>query len=369
MTFDKLATDIKTGRFRNIVFMVGAGISTSAGIPDFRSPTTGLYANLSSYKLPYPEAIFELDYFRKHPDPFYQLALEINPEKYNEPTIFHKFIADLAQRGWVKRVYTQNIDTLERLAGVPSELIVEAHGSFAGNHCLDCRRPMSQARFTELLNALKTDKTRKGRVNCDACKKGLVKPDIVFFGEGLPNRFFECIEEDFDDEEGDGAPDLVIVAGTSLTVHPFAGLPEMVGQKTVRVLINRDEVGSFKRANDLVLLTSCDKFVTDCGWTFRDQSKSDKEQQAGESSEKSSKGSKGSKSSKDSTSSKDSKSSKSDDEAEFRKSDDQSDNQEDRGKNNEGETTKVSESDKKEDAEDGKKDVDELTSKVKDISL
>jgi NAD-dependent histone deacetylase SIR2 len=346
MTFDKLATDIKTGRFRNIVFMVGAGISTSAGIPDFRSPSTGLYANLSSFNLPYPEAIFELAYFRKHPDPFYQLALEINPEKYNEPTIFHKFIADLAQRGWVKRVYTQNIDTLERLAGIPSELVVEAHGSFAGNRCLDCRHPMTQNRFTELLYTLKTDKDSNGRVNCDVCKKGLVKPDIVFFGEGLPNRFFECMEEDFDDEESDTAPDLVIVAGTSLTVHPFAGLPEMVGRKTVRVLINRDEVGSFKRVNDLVLLTSCDNFVIDCDWTFRDHSKSEKEE--GEPSQKSS---------------------KSNNEAEFQKSDDKYEKQkENRGKTNKAETTKIGENDK-EDAEDGEADIDELTFKVKDVSL
>lgn len=276
ITFDKLAKDLKAGSFRNIVFMVGAGISTAAGIPDFRSPTTGLYANLSSYNLPYPEAIFELSYFRKHPDPFYQLALEINPNKYNEPTPFHNFIADLAERGWVKRVYTQNIDTLERLAGVPSDIVVEAHGSFAGNHCLDCRGSMTQERFTELLYTLKTDESSNGRVNCDTCKKGLVKPDIVFFGEGLPSRFFECIEQDFGDKDSKTAPDLVIVAGTSLTVHPFASLPDMVEKNTVRVLVNKDEVGSFKRVNDLVLLTACDDFVSGCDWKFSDKSKSKK---------------------------------------------------------------------------------------------
>jgi NAD+-dependent protein deacetylase SIR2 len=108
----------------------GAGISTSAGIPDFRSPDTGLYANLSRLNLPYAEAVFDISYFRNNPLPFYTLAQELYPGKYR-PTITHSFITLLHKKGLLLKLFTQNIDCLEREAGVPDELIVEAHGSFA----------------------------------------------------------------------------------------------------------------------------------------------------------------------------------------------------------------------------------------------
>ena len=108
----------------------GAGISTSAGIPDFRSPDTGLYANLARLDLPYAEAVFDIGYFRKNPLPFYTLAQELYPGKYR-PTITHSFINLLNKKGLLMQLFTQNIDCLEREAGVPDELIIEAHGSFA----------------------------------------------------------------------------------------------------------------------------------------------------------------------------------------------------------------------------------------------
>ena len=108
----------------------GAGISTSAGIPDFRSPETGLYANLERLNLPHPEAVFELSFFRENPLPFYTLAQELYPGKYR-PTITHSFINLLHEKGLLLKLFTQNIDCLEREAGVPGDLIIEAHGSFA----------------------------------------------------------------------------------------------------------------------------------------------------------------------------------------------------------------------------------------------
>lgn len=107
--------------------MTGAGISTSAGIPDFRSPETGLYANLARLDLPYAEAVFDISYFRQNPDPFYILAKELFPGKFF-PTIAHAFIALLDEKYLLKMLFTQNIDCLERKAGVPGEKIVEAHG-------------------------------------------------------------------------------------------------------------------------------------------------------------------------------------------------------------------------------------------------
>lgn len=108
----------------------GAGIGTSAGIPDFRSPETGLYANLSRLNLPYAEAVFDITYFRTNPEPFYTLAQELYPGKFR-PTITHSFIALLEKKGLLLKLFTQNIDCLEREAGVPDDKIIEAHGSFA----------------------------------------------------------------------------------------------------------------------------------------------------------------------------------------------------------------------------------------------
>jgi NAD-dependent histone deacetylase SIR2 len=120
----------KGRRPKRIVVMTGAGISTSAGIPDFRSPDTGLYANLARLDLPYAEAVFDISYFRNNPDPFYVLAKELYPGKFY-PTISHAFIALLEQKHMLQMLFTQNIDCLERKAGVPGEKIVEAHGCYA----------------------------------------------------------------------------------------------------------------------------------------------------------------------------------------------------------------------------------------------
>lgn len=217
----------KNGGFKKIVTMVGAGISTSAGIPDFRSPDTGLYNNLLKYNLPYPQAIFELEYFYQNPKPFFQLAKELYPGTF-KPTPSHYFVKLLEQKGLLIRHYTQNIDTLERIAEINEEKIVEAHGTFFTNHCLQCR-----AAYT--LDFVK-EKIFTDEIPTCACG-GVIKPDIVFFGEGLPERFHVLPHKDF------AECDLLIIMGTSLTVQPFASLVEYVNDDCVRLLINRDKVG------------------------------------------------------------------------------------------------------------------------------
>lgn len=243
---EKLIRDLAGGRYKNVVVMVGAGISTAAGIPDFRSPGTGLYANLAKLKLPYPEAVFDIDYFREKPEAFYVLAKGLYPGNFH-PTSFHRFIRWISDLGVLKRVYTQNIDTLERLAGVASEKIVEAHGSFAENHCIEC--------FKEV-DADTVKKAVEDGIPCRCTCGGLVKPDIVFFGEALPTRYFDCIDEDFNEDI-----DLCIVAGTSLQVSPFAQLPELVNSDVPRWLFNMEKVGSFgDRAGDVLVLGKLDVF-------------------------------------------------------------------------------------------------------------
>ncbi|KAG7891471.1 hypothetical protein KL936_001414 [Ogataea polymorpha] len=232
-----------------VTFFVGAGISTSCGIPDFRSPKTGLYSNLKRLQLPYPEAVFDIDYFRKNPKAFYTLAEELYPGKF-VPSKFHYFIRLCQDKKKLKRCYTQNIDTLERLAGVKDEFIVEAHGSFAKNHCIDCDAEMATEELKEQM---------KSKIPTCAKCEGYVKPDIVFFGEALPPKFFDTWEED-----SSSKMDLAFVAGTSLAVYPFAGLPAEVSRDCTRVLINREQCGDFKtnpRKSDILLLESCDKVV------------------------------------------------------------------------------------------------------------
>ncbi|KAK1922304.1 DHS-like NAD/FAD-binding domain-containing protein [Papiliotrema laurentii] len=224
---------IQSGKAKNIVVLTGAGISTSAGIPDFRSPETGLYANLQALNLPFPEAVFELNYFRQNPKPFWTLAKELYPGKHF-PTPTHYFLKLLDDHGVLSRVFTQNIDTLEHLTDLAPERIIEAHGSFASAHCLECGHETS----TEYVLA---SGVRKGEVVY--CPRGdcggLVKPDIVFFGEGLPDKFFDNLNDL-------SRCDLLIVIGTSLQVQPFSLLPHRVPDRVPRVLINREAVGPFE---------------------------------------------------------------------------------------------------------------------------
>ncbi|KAI0269946.1 DHS-like NAD/FAD-binding domain-containing protein [Gloeopeniophorella convolvens] len=250
-----LAEYIKSEACQQIYLMLGAGVSTSAGIPDFRSPETGLYANLARLKLPYPEAVFDIQFFRRNPQPFYALAKELYPGKYR-PTPTHSFIKLLANKGLLGICYTQNIDTLERRAGVPAHKIIEAHGSFATQRCIDCKRPFGDV---EIKRHVEEERIPK----CKACK-GLVKPDIVFFGEAMPPNFFTSRGKLSN-------ADLLIVIGTSLTVHPFASLTSMVTSHCPRVLINMDEVGDIGRQeNDIVLLGKCDDIIRELakelGW-------------------------------------------------------------------------------------------------------
>ncbi|GAB1219914.1 hypothetical protein ENUP19_0388G0010 [Entamoeba nuttalli] len=231
----------------NVVVMAGAGISTSAGIPDFRTPGTGLYDNLEKYNLPFPTAVFDINYFKSNPEPFYTIASELMPGlgKYF-PTPTHYFLTYLNKLGYISMLFTQNIDGLEIQSGFPNEKLVMAHGNYYSGHCLKCKKSFKQSYFI--------DNVRDGKVcYCDSCK-GLVKPDIVFFGEGLPQQFFNNFEKV---EECD----LLIVLGTSLLVQPFASLIDLTKKNTPRVYINMKDFNSFNKINDLQIIGKCDESI------------------------------------------------------------------------------------------------------------
>ncbi|OAD72910.1 hypothetical protein PHYBLDRAFT_113189 [Phycomyces blakesleeanus NRRL 1555(-)] len=237
---------IKENEVKNVIVMSGAGISTAAGIPDFRTKGTGLYDNLQKFNLPYAEAIFDIEYFMETPEPFYALAKELYPGRHF-PTKVHYFIRLLDEKKMLLRNYTQNIDTLERLSGLSPERIIEAHGSFATASCVECDKTADPGFVKN--KALKAEVAR-----CSECN-GLIKPDITFFGQSLPERFHNNLS-DFDNA------DLLIVIGTSLMVHPFAGLVDHVPGNVPRLLINMDEAGVVSNTKrDVAVLGSCDKSI------------------------------------------------------------------------------------------------------------
>ncbi|KAF3429804.1 hypothetical protein E2986_05601 [Frieseomelitta varia] len=255
LSIDGVVDYIKENGNCKIITMAGA----AAGIPDFRSPSSGLYHNLEKYNLPHPQAIFELDFFMENPEPFFTLARELLPEGF-KPTPCHYFIRLLWEKGLLLRHYTQNIDTLERMAGLPPEKLVEAHGTFHTGRCLKCRAPytlswMKGTAFSLYIGFclmlhfqhLFLEKIMEGVIpKCEECNEGVVKPDIVFFGEMLPERFHFLADRDF------AQADLLIIMGSSLVVQPFASLVDRVRPNCPRLLINKEKVGMQDRLSRLL---------------------------------------------------------------------------------------------------------------------
>lgn len=109
-----------------------------------RSPGTGLYDNLKQFKIPYPEAIFDIDYFTTNPKPFFTLAKELMPSMKYKPNKIHYFLRLLQEKQLLQRLYTQNIDGLERMAGISPDKLVEAHGTFSSAKCIGCKTVYSE---------------------------------------------------------------------------------------------------------------------------------------------------------------------------------------------------------------------------------
>ncbi|KAH3852320.1 NAD-dependent protein deacetylase sirtuin-2-like [Dreissena polymorpha] len=228
VTFEGIARYILSDRCKNIVTMAGAGISTSAGIPDFRSPGTGLYDNLEKYNLPEPHAVFDISYFKTNPEPFFVLCKDLYPKQAFKPTPCHYFIKLLEKKNKLLTHFTQNIDTLERVSGLSDGKVVEAHGSFNTGHCRKCNAQYEQEWMRERIFS-EDVVPRCTQKDCD----GIVKPDIVFFGESLPDKFRMHIK---DMEECD----LLIILGTSLVVQPFASLTGRTRKNVPRLYINME---------------------------------------------------------------------------------------------------------------------------------
>ena len=198
-----------------IVFFGGAGVSTESGIPDFRS-VDGLYHQKFDYP---PETILSHSFFYSNTEDFYKFYREKMLVTDIEPNRAHKALAKLEQQGKLSAVITQNIDGLHQKAG--SKRVYELHGSVLRNYCIRCRK-FHSAEFVR-------DADGVPKCTCG----GIVKPDVVLYGENLNSR---TLDESI---EAICEADLLIVAGTSLTVYPAAGLIRWYEGSRL-VLINRD---------------------------------------------------------------------------------------------------------------------------------
>ena len=215
------------GESNNIVFFGGAGVSTESGIPDFRSKD-GLYNQ--QYKYP-PEIILSHTFFMNNIDEFYKFyKAKMNSLKY-EPNITHIKLAELENIGKLKAVITQNTDGLHQKAG--SKIVYELHGSVLRNYCMKCNK------FFDAEYVFNSD----GIPKCSC--GGIIKPDVVLYEEGLNDDIIDnsiyAIQN----------ADMLIVAGTSLTVQPASSLINYFKGKNL-VLINRD-VTPYDDKADLVI--------------------------------------------------------------------------------------------------------------------
>lgn len=208
----------------SIVFFGGAGVSTESGIPDFRSKD-GLYNQ--KYKYP-PELILSHTFFMNNTQDFYDFYKEkMNSLKY-EPNVTHIKLAELEKNGKLKAVVTQNIDGLHQMAG--SKIVYELHGSVLRNYCMKCNK-FYDAKYVFESHGIP-------KCSCG----GIIKPDVVLYEEGLDD---EIVKNSIIAIQN---ADLLIVAGTSLTVYPASGLISYFKGKNL-VLINKDTTPYDNMAN------------------------------------------------------------------------------------------------------------------------
>lgn len=198
-----LLKKIKNSKYLTV--LTGAGISTLSGIPDFRGKN-GLWNKYDPFK------VFGLDYFLEDPKPFYNFSADFYfILKKAKPNIVHNTLALLEKKGYLKWLFTQNIDGLHTRAG--NKNILHLHGNGETAHCVNCGKKFD-------FNLILEEYIRSKKIPyCTECN-GIIKPDVTFFGEQLPDDFIKATEEA-------KKSDLQLVIGTSLQVAPANTLPEI----------------------------------------------------------------------------------------------------------------------------------------------
>ena len=241
-------------RSKKIVVITGAGVSVSCGIPDFRSKESGLYntLNCAEFGIPSAELLFDLDFFLIDAGPFYRFAPSLIPQDEMKPSFCHRFIRLLESKKKLLRNYTQNVDGLERKAGIKN--VLECHGTMSMFYCtgVKCKKKKSLEEVAPLVE--------QGQVlYCDKCGE-VLKPGITFFGEHVSKAFDRCIAKDVD------KADMVLVLGTSLKVGGSVyDLIHHMPPEVPLILINKEQVTLPKTLSggfDVSLLGTCDEVTS-----------------------------------------------------------------------------------------------------------
>ncbi len=227
----------------SVVFFGGAGVSTESGIPDFRSES-GLYHAEQVYGYP-PETMLSADFFERNTELFFRYYKENLIYEDAEPNGAHRALARMEREGKLMGVVTQNIDGLHQKAG--SRRVYELHGSVLRNYCKKC------GQFYDLGYIMDREHCERGIPYCKC--GGMIKPDVVLYGEMLEERVIEGAVSAI------SKADTLIIGGTSLAVYPAAGLINYFRGRTM-VLINKTRTPYDSRA-DLVIYDSIGKVMGD----------------------------------------------------------------------------------------------------------
>ena len=199
------------------VALTGAGISTPSGIPDFRTPGSGLWERADPYQ------VATLNAFRHRPESFYDwLRPTVRSVQEAKPNPAHQALVELEKIGVLKAIITQNIDDLHHRAG--SRRIIELHGHFRTATCIHCYQTVPGEVVLEFLM------NQGGVPTCEKCG-GVLKPDVILFGEQLP---LEAVRASHSEAR---RCDLMLVAGSSLLVEPAASLPSLAAANGARLVI------------------------------------------------------------------------------------------------------------------------------------
>lgn len=217
---------------KHTVALTGAGLSTRSGIPDFRSPDSGVWQRVDPFE------VASLSGFRRNPQAFYDWLRPLAQiTKKAKPNRAHLALARLEKQGRLKAIITQNIDGLHTRAG--SNEVIELHGHMREMHCLQCGRRYNSQQFLESF-------LKSGNIPWCDCS-GLLKPAVTLFEEMLPRH--ALIEA----QRHARLADVMIVAGSSLTVYPAAELPEVAIRNGGKLIIVNIEETAHDHLADVVI--------------------------------------------------------------------------------------------------------------------
>jgi len=225
----------------NAVAFTGAGISTPSGIPDFRSPGSGLWEHYDPFE------VASLSAFKHHPEKFYDWIRPLaHTARAAQPNLAHKGLAALEKAGLIQAVITQNIDGLHQKAG--SQKVIELHGSAQSAHCMQCGKLYGEDWLTD--ETLVQDNYPR----CTVCG-GVLKPDVVLFEEMLPAQAWNEAQELCE------KADVIFVIGSSLGVAPANYLPENGLRRGAGLIINTQSDTHLDRYANVVIREDLNEIV------------------------------------------------------------------------------------------------------------